>query len=102
MLERKQNQLERMGPGPSGLGIGTADGEEAGMAMVSHGPYAESLPVSGMTVGEIRRRFADRLDIDPQGLAFLDGSQADENTVVQTGQVLIFMNRAGEKGNTAN
>ncbi len=67
-------------------------------AMVSHGPYAEALPVGGMTVLEIRRRFGDRLDIDPESIPIIDGEQATEDTVVGEGQSLIFTRRAGEKG----
>jgi hypothetical protein len=69
-----------------------------GLATVSAGVHMERLPVSGMAVGEIRRRFSDRLDIDPQSVALIDGRSADDRTIVQTGQVLMFVRQAGEKG----
>ena len=69
--------------------------------MVSHGPYMERLPVGNMTVGEIRLRFSDRLDIDPQSQAVVDGREVDDSTRVTIGQVLAFVRKAGEKGSMA-
>jgi len=65
---------------------------------VSSGPYAEQLPVANMSVGEIRRRFRDRFDLDPHSQAVLDGNDVDDHVVVRPGQALMFTRRAGEKG----
>ncbi len=65
---------------------------------VSSGPYAEQLPVGNMSIGEIRRRFRDRFDIDPSSQAVLDGHDVGDDTVVRPGQALMFTRRAGEKG----
>jgi hypothetical protein len=65
---------------------------------VASGPYAYPLPVAGSTVGEVRTRFRDRLDIPPHSQATLDGVDVDDSTVVRAGQVLMFVQRAGEKG----
>ena len=65
---------------------------------VSSGPYAESLPVGNMTVGEIRRRFRDRFDLDPHSQAVLDGHDVGDDVLVRPGQALMFSRRAGEKG----
>jgi len=70
-----------------------------GSATVCHGPYLERLPVTNMTVRDIRDRFRDRLDIDPESQAFVDGNEADEDTVIRDGQLVTFIRRAGEKGN---
>src|SRR5512137_3043814 len=67
---------------------------------VSSGPYAESLPVGNMSVGEIRRRFRDRFDLDPNSQAVLDGNDVGDEVVVRPGQALMFVRRAGEKGHT--
>jgi hypothetical protein len=65
---------------------------------VSSGPYAEQLPVGNMSVGEIRRRFRDRFDLDPASQAVLDGNDVGDEVVVRPGQALMFTRRAGEKG----
>jgi hypothetical protein len=70
--------------------------------MVTTGLYADSLPVAGMTVSEVRRRFADRLNIDPAATAVLDGHAADETVRLRAGQVLSFVRAAGEKGTGAD
>jgi hypothetical protein len=73
------------------------DGTTAAVT-VAHGPYSERLPVSGLTVGEVRARYRDRFDIDPQSTPVLDGRDVDNTTVIRPGQVLVFVRRAGEKG----
>jgi hypothetical protein len=72
--------------------------DSGGAVTVSHGPYCESLPVAGMTVGEIRARFADRFDLHPMSQAFVEGNEVGDDTRLTTGQMLSFMRRAGEKG----
>ena len=85
--------------GPAGLGDPlAADAAPAGVATVTHGPYAETLPVAGMTVRAVRERYQDRFDIDPISQAILDGNPADESTQIGNGQTLSFVMRAGEKG----
>jgi hypothetical protein len=102
MQEQTRPIQETLGPGPGGtddlFAIGTG---AAGPVTVCHGPYAEELPVGDMTVGEIRRRFADRLDIDPQSQAVLDGHEVGDDTIVRAGQLLTFVRKAGEKGGHA-
>ena len=88
---------ERIGSGGPGSGdIG--DAADSMMVTVSHWPYCERLPVGDLTVGEIRRRYADRFDIDPQSVATVDGNEAGAETIVTAGQTLLFVRRAGEKG----
>jgi hypothetical protein len=65
---------------------------------VSSGPYAEQLPVGNMTVGEIRQRFRDRLDLDPNSQAVLDGQEVRDDVTVRPGQALLFIRYGGEKG----
>ncbi|MEM1294307.1 MAG: hypothetical protein AAGH89_03010 [Verrucomicrobiota bacterium] len=86
--------------GPSGGGIDNFYNQDAspGMANILAGPYGENVPVAGMTVGEIRARFRDRFDIDPQSQAVIDGSDVGDDEVVNEGQTLMFTYRAGEKG----
>jgi hypothetical protein len=73
--------------------------DEGGLVTVSSGLHNdERLPVANMTVGEVRRRFADRMDIDQHSRATVDGHDVDDTTVLRPGQLLIFMQHAGEKG----
>jgi hypothetical protein len=65
---------------------------------VSHGPFAEDLPVAGMTISQVRSGFSDRLDIHPQAMALIDGNPVDDTTTLRAGQTLMFIRQAGEKG----
>lgn len=97
-------QIRRRRPEAEPTGAGGADDPFAGQVepdrtvTVSHGPYLERLPVANMSVHQIRVRFGDRLDIDPQSQAVIDGQEADENTIAQVGQHITFVRKAGEKG----
>jgi hypothetical protein len=65
---------------------------------VSSGPYLEELPVAGMKVSEVRRKFGDRFDINKDSVAVIDGKNADESHILKTGEGLMFIRHAGEKG----
>jgi hypothetical protein len=81
---------------PSHAGAG---GDSDGMLItLSSWPYCEQAAAAGLSVGEIRRRFLERMDIDPLSTATLDVNEVDAETIVQAGQVLMFVRRAGEKG----
>jgi len=96
-IRRRPSESEPFGGG--GHGDPFADRVETDRTVtVSHGPYLERLPVANLSVTEIRARFGDRLDIDPQSQAVIDGQEADENAVVQVGQHIAFVRKAGEKG----
>lgn len=102
-MQEKRRARARTMLAPAGGGFDDAGpGSSAPEGVtVTHGPYAETLPVAEMTVAEIRRRFHDRLDIHPQAAAFIDGVAADEDTTVRAGQLLMFVRRSGEKGVTS-
>jgi hypothetical protein len=92
-------QRERTAPGGGGLGSLFADNHEpAGLVTVAVGPYVERLPLGNNTVAQIRARFGLRFDIDPRSQAVLDGHEVGDDTVVRTGQVLMFVHKSGEKG----
>jgi hypothetical protein len=65
---------------------------------VIHGVYAHSLPLAGMTVRQARAELEQRMNIDPDAMAVVDGHEADEDTILAQGQVLNFVKHAGEKG----
>jgi hypothetical protein len=95
MPEQVRTRRESHGTGPRGLDDVPA---APGLVTVNHGLHTEQLPVAGLSVGVIRARYRDRFDIDPLSHAVLDGAEAGSDTVVRTGQVLMFMRKAGEKG----
>ena len=98
MNERIRPHAERGGAPGSGAGLFDDNQPSNQLVSVSSGPYLEQLPVGNMTIGEVRRRFADRFDIDPNAQAVLDGQPVDDQTSVRPGQALMFTRRAGEKG----
>jgi hypothetical protein len=97
MEEQSRILRERPAGGPSGLDDPFASGatEFGGMANVN----GEDVPVSGMTLGEIRHRLADRFRIEPSSTVYVNGeSVGDESRVVCTGERIEFLRQAGEKG----
>jgi hypothetical protein len=101
MREARRPRSIREGGGPPGIGdlfpaLGEGGGGDA--VTVTHGPFAESLPVSGMTIEQIRSRYRDRFDLAPGSEAILDGEPVGDETRVEPGQMLSFIRRAGEKG----
>ena len=85
--------------GPAGDDYaGTATVTRSGRVDVIHGVYAHSLPLAGMTVRQARIELEERMNIDPEALAVVDGSESLEDTVLREGQVLNFLTPAGEKG----
>jgi hypothetical protein len=96
--QRTHGPLLRPGGGGGIWDDLAADDAASGAATIASGPYAERLPVAGMTVGEIRRRFGDRFDIHPESRPVVDGNEVGDDTILQRDQVLMFTRRAGEKG----
>jgi hypothetical protein len=95
--ERHRQRTDPVGVGPGGSFFEDL-GADPGMATVTHGPFAEVLPVAEMTISQVRDRFRDRLDIHPDALAMLDGNPVDDTTTVRAGQTLTFIRHSGEKG----
>jgi hypothetical protein len=95
MQEQQRTEIAR--PAPAGGGLPDPFAGDRTVT-VAHGPYAERLPVADLTVGQVRQRFRDRFDIDPESRPYVDGRPADDGTVVRAGQLLLFARRAGEKG----
>ena len=77
-----------------------ARNEEKYMVTLSYGCYSEPLPVNGMTVGQIRNKYADRFDIDPRTTAIIDGQEVTEDTIVTSGSVLLFCRTMATKEDT--
>ena len=98
MRERDRARHRSRSSVATGVAGVAAPAESGAMATVTHGPYAEQLPVAGLTVGQIRGRYRDRFDIDPDSEAVLDGEPVLDNEILRPDQVLTFVRKAGEKG----
>ncbi|NNC87244.1 MAG: hypothetical protein HKN82_02150 [Akkermansiaceae bacterium] len=83
---------------PAGPRIPGAGGGEDRQVQLRSGLFSLSLPLAGLTIGEIRRRFGMACDIPPGGPSLVDGRLAAEETVVRGGQQLLFVNARGEIG----
>ena len=97
MEEQVRANLNRATDGPSGLDDPFASGAEefGGMAVIN----GHDAPVSGMTLGEIRTRLADRFEIEPNSTVQINGEVIqDESRVVRTGERVEFVRYVGEKG----
>lgn len=97
MQERERQRIGPVGPSRGG-GFFEDPFAGSGVVTVSHGPFAEDLPVAGMTISQVRNGFSDRLDIHPQAMALIDGNPVDDTTTLRAGQTLMFVRQAGEKG----
>lgn len=60
--------------------------------------FAGPLPIAGMTVGEVRRRFAVSHFIEPGSDVVIDREPAGEDTVIRAGQIVTFVRYSGVKG----
>ncbi len=99
---KQKHSKENPGTGPeSDEFASVASGQTQGSVDVVHGIYAQSFPLGGMTVRRARAELSDRLNIDPEALAVVDGVEVDEDTVLAESQVLNFVKHAGEKGGYA-
>jgi len=97
-MERTRTARERRPDGgPSSLDEIFAGGNDAPVNVRS-GLIDEDLPLAGESIERIRRTLGDRLDIDPESHAFIDGQPVSEDAIVQAGQRVYFMRQAGEKG----
>ncbi len=84
----------------TGGGLPSVFGDDsifAPTATVVHGVHREHAPAN-QTVGEIRRRYRDRLGLDEHADAYLDGRPVGDDVRVGVATTLTFMHRAGEKG----
>jgi len=96
--ERLRDETFGAGPGTFSdeFAAGTAVAE--GHVEVIHGVYAHSLSLAGITVGQARVELADRMNIDPDAIAVVDGTEVPDDTILGEGQTLNFVKHAGEKG----
>src|SRR5215471_14377309 len=96
--ERTRPETFATGPEPFSDDFAGATATATGRVDVIHGVYAHSLPLAGMSVRQARAELEDRMNIAPEAVAVVDGTEAGEDTVLRQGQVLNFVTPAGEKG----
>ena len=65
---------------------------------IKHGVNSLTLDLAGQTVGEIRERVQDVLNLGDREEARVNGVPTGDATVVNEGQTLEFVKVAGEKG----
>jgi hypothetical protein len=85
-------------PGGGGFDDAPPDDPSLRMAQVLAGVHDEHVPVAGMTVGEVRRRYGQTLDIAPGAIGYIGGAPVGDDTVVRPGQVLSYIRHSGSKG----
>lgn len=66
---------------------------------VTSGVYKEKLPIAGLTILAVRQKFKDRLDLNDNATAIIDGNEVDNDRVIGVGESLTFLHKSGEKGN---
>ena len=104
-LQRHQPEATRAIRPPTTRAIGSGvrtggdeDSDGAGTVQVTWGALIQELEVAGMTVGEVQAEVQDAYNMAPGIRVNVNGSEADLDTVLATGDALEFVRAAGEKG----
>ncbi len=98
-LERNRPETIAMGPDPFSDDFSVAPGAAARASVqVIHGIYAHTMPLAGMTIRQVRAELEERMNIDPEAMAIVDGREVGEDAVLGENQCLNFVKHAGEKG----
>jgi hypothetical protein len=69
-----------------------------GEVSVAYGVHAHNFPLAGLRIRDARAQLEERMNIAPDAAAVVDGNEADEDVILGEGQVLTFVQPAGEKG----
>lgn len=101
MEKKKQDQQKQAGGGGGSIFDGVPALPANKNVSIASGPYAEDLPVAGMSVGEVRKRFKDRFDIDDAAQSIVGGKAVGDETILKAGENLMFVRHAGEKGSNS-
>jgi HTH-type transcriptional regulator / antitoxin HigA len=72
------------------------------LVIVENGVNTITSDLAGRTVGEVRKRFQQPLNIDPRAAVYVNGERADSERVLENGDTLEFIKGSGKKGFTAN
>lgn len=86
---------------PIGTGVrtgGNDDIDSSGTVQITWGALIDDLEVAGMTVGAVQTLLQAAYNIAPGVQVNVNGDEADEDTVLVSGDALEFVRTAGEKG----
>ena len=86
---------------PIGTGVRTGGDEDidiSGTVQITWGALIDDLEVAGMTVGAVQALLQAAYNIAPGVQVNVNGDEADEDTVLVSGDALEFVRTAGEKG----
>jgi len=97
--ERERNRDLSIGPDSFSDDFESFQAAEACVEVI-HGVHSHSLPLAGMTVSQAREELSERMHIDPEALAVVDGEEVSQEAdfVLSGGEVLNFVKPAGERG----
>lgn len=99
--ERERSREVSTGPDPFSDDFESFDAAGTGVEVI-HGVHSHTLPLVGMTVRQAREELSERMHIDPDALAVVDGEEvSQEGDFVLAGrQILNFVKPAGERGHS--
>ena len=102
-MSKERARSREVSTGPDAF----SDGFESSPAVdtsveVIHGVHSHTLPLVGMTVSQAREELSERMHIDPEALAVVDGEEVSQEAdfVLAGRQTLNFVKPAGERGHT--
>ena len=75
--ERERSREVSTGPDPFSDDFESSDGAGTGVEVI-HGVHSHTLPLVGMTVRQAREELSERMHIDPDALAVVDGEEVSQ------------------------
>ena len=99
--ERERSREVSTGPDPFSDDFESFDAAGTSVEVI-HGVHSHALPLVGMTVRQAREELSERMHIDPDALAVVDGEEVSQEAdfVLAGRQILHFVKHAGERGHT--
>ncbi len=99
--ERETSREVSTGPDPFSDDFESFDAAGTGVEVI-HGVHSHTLPLVGMTVRQAREELSERMHIDPDALAVVDGEEVSQEAdfVLARRQILNFVKPAGERGHS--
>lgn len=99
-MPEKQRDDKFAGWGPDPFTSQPAGDAAKNNVDVVHGIYAQTVPMGGQKVKDIRNHLSQTMNIDPKAVPVINGNDASEDDTVNVGETLTFITKSGEKGAT--